>query len=252
MDNETYGLRDAMQTIAETSPRRFYATRHSPCPYLPGRQERKVFTELTGPDADATHDLLAENGFRRSQGIAYRPLCEDCNACIAVRVRALEFDTRRWMKRVLSRNDDLEMTCAPARATAEQYDLFTAYLQARHAEGGMADTTLDEYTDMVEDTEVTTELVEFRTPDGTLAAACLIDILADSLSLIYSYFAPERERLSTGSAIILRLIERAADEGKSYVYLGYWVEDSQTMAYKTRFTPIEALGADGWELLDVE
>lgn len=250
MESESYGLRDAMRTIAETSPRRFYATRHSPCPYLPGRLERKVFTELGGPDADSLHDLLAVNGFRRSQGIAYRPLCDGCTACVAVRVRAWEFKPRRWMRRTLARNDDLEMTRTPSRATVEQFELFTAYLNARHAEGGMADTTFDEYSAMVEDTEVTTEVIEFRDADGALAAACLIDILADGLSLIYSFFAPERESASTGSAIILRLIQRAAEEGKQFVYLGYWIEESRTMAYKSRFSPIEALGPDGWQLLD--
>jgi len=251
MDGEADGLRDAIRTIAEASPRRFYATRPSPCPYLPGRFERKVFTELGGPEADDLHDLLAENGFRRSQGIAYRPLCEDCSACTAVRVRVAEMKFRRWMKRVLARNDDLVMTRAPSRATSEQFKLFTTYLAARHADGGMADTNFEEYCAMVEDTEVTTEVIEFRDADGVLAAACLIDILADGLSLIYSFFAPERERLSTGSAIILRLIQRAMDEDKAHVYLGYWIEDSPAMAYKARFSPIEALGPDGWELLKI-
>jgi arginine-tRNA-protein transferase len=250
MESKTFGLREAMRTIAESSPQRFYATRHSPCPYLPGRLERKVFTEIGGPDADSLNDLLAENGFRRSQGIAYRPLCDGCSACVAVRVRAQELNLRRWMRRVLSRNDDLVMTRHPSRATLEQYELFSAYLAARHADGGMADTTFDEYRAMVEDTVVTTEVVEFRDAGGALAAACLIDVMADGLSLIYSYFAPHREPLSTGSAIILRLIQRAADDGKPHVYLGYWIENSRTMSYKARFTPIEALGAKGWKLLE--
>jgi arginine-tRNA-protein transferase len=250
MDTEAYGLREAMQTIAETSPRRFYATRQAPCPYLPGRQERKVFTELGGPDADELHDVLAVNGFRRSQGICYRPLCDGCSACVAVRVRAPELKPSRWMKRVLSRNADLVMTRNPSQATVEQFDLFSIYLNARHADGGMADMTFDEYRSMVEDTEVTTEVIEFRNAGGELAAACLIDVLADGLSLIYSFFDPGRERLSTGSDIILRLIHRAASEGKGYVYLGYWIENSRTMAYKIRFSPIEMLGPDGWQLLD--
>ena len=250
MDGEAYGLREAMRTIAETSPRRFFTTRPSPCPYLPGRDERKVFTELGGGGADELHDLLAANGFRRSQGIAYRPYCETCSACTAVRVRVAEVKFRRWMKRVLSRNDDLVMTRTLCRATTEQFDLFSTYLAARHADGGMADMNFEEYCALVEDTAVSTEVIEFRDADGVLAAACLIDLLSDGLSLIYSFFAPERERLSTGSAIILRLIQRAMDEGSAHVYLGYWIEDSPTMAYKARFSPIEALGPDGWQLLE--
>ncbi len=249
MDSEKHGLDDAMRAIAEAAPRRFYATRPSPCPYLPGRLERKVFTELTGSDADGLHDLLAVNGFRRNQGIAYRPFCESCSACVAVRVRVADFQPKKWMRRVMARNADLEMAVRPPVATPEQYELFAQYLEARHFDGGMADMSFDEYRTMIEETSVTTEVIEFRDATAELAAACLVDILGDGLSLIYSFFTPKHPKASYGSAVILKLIERAQAEEREHVYLGYWIAESQTMAYKARFEPIEALGQNGWQTL---
>jgi leucyl-tRNA---protein transferase len=249
MDSDKQNLAEAMRAIEETAPQRFYATRPSPCPYLKGRMERKVFTELGGPDADGLHHLLANNGFRRSQNIAYRPFCEDCSACLAVRVVLDDFRPKRWMRRVLNRNADLHMTRCRPRASQEQFELFNRYLTSRHAQGGMADMNFDEYQAMVEDTAVTTEVIEFRNTAGELAAGCLVDVMNDGMSLIYSFFAPERERLSTGSAIILSLINECQANGSEHVYLGYWIEDSKTMAYKSRFEPVEALTRDGWALL---
>ena len=177
-----------MRAITETAPQRFFATRPTPCPYLDDRMERKVFTELTGSNADELHHVLANNGFRRSQNIAYRPFCENCSSCVAIRVILGEFRLKRWMRRVMNRNSDLLMSRCPPRVTQEQYNLFNRYLAERHATGGMADMTFDEYQSMVEDSAVTTEVVEFRNSHGELVAACLVDVMDDGLSLIYSFF----------------------------------------------------------------
>ena len=250
MDSDKLDLANAMRAIAETAPQRFYATQPSPCPYLSDQMERKVFTELTGPQADSLHQVLANNGFRRSQNIAYRPFCENCSACVAVRVVLEEFKLKRWMRRVLNKNADLQIThCAP-RVTDEQYELFNRYLKDRHATGGMADMSIEEYRAMIEDTAVTTKVVEFRNPEGVLEAACLVDVMEDGLSLIYSFFNPARAALSTGSAIILRLIEESRASGSEFVYLGYWISESQAMSYKARYQPIQGLTKDGWALLE--
>src|SRR5579883_1213584 len=82
----------------------FYLTAPSPCPYLPGQEERKVFTHLVGERAGELNNLLTHGGFRRSQSIAYRPACERCRACVSVRVIANEFCPTRNMRRVLDRN----------------------------------------------------------------------------------------------------------------------------------------------------
>ena len=143
-------------------PPQFYLTAPAPCPYMPGRHERKVFTHLIGRRAAGINDTLTQSGFRRSQTIAYRPACESCRACVSVRVLVEEFRPSRNLRRVGGANADLIGASAAPKPTAEQYSLFRAYLDARHAEGGMADMSVLDYAMMVEDSHVETRLVEYR------------------------------------------------------------------------------------------
>jgi Putative arginyl-tRNA:protein arginylyltransferase len=220
---------------------------------LPGRTERKVFTELKGPHADSLNDALGRIGFRRSQTVAYRPSCLECNACVSVRVVADEFTPSGTQKRTLKAHSDLIVTVCRPWSTNEQFDLLRKYLSARHPEGGM--TTMDDtdFADMVEHTPVTSYVVEYReasadgvTP-GRLVGACLTDKQCDGLSMIYSFYDPEHERQGLGNFIILDHIRRSAEMGLAYVYLGYWVEGSARMQYKVRYRPMEKLGRSGWE-----
>lgn len=229
-------------------------TSPAPCPYLPGRSERKVFTELKGPHADSLNDALGRIGFRRSQTVAYRPSCLDCNACVSVRVVAAEFTPSGTQKRVLKRNGDLIATVCRPWSTSEQFELLQRYLGVRHPEGGM--TSMDEvdFADMVEHTPVTSYIIEYREPSqdgvtpGRLVGACLTDRQCDGLSMIYSFYDPRHERRAgLGNYIILDHIHRATELGLPYVYLGYWVEGSPRMQYKIRYRPMERLGRSGWE-----
>ncbi len=227
-------------------PQFFYTTAPLPCPYLPGRTERKVVTEITGPDAEMLHDRLSRAGFRRSHNIAYAPVCPGCNACVPIRIPVADFSVDRSLRRVLKANADLTGTDMPARATAEQYQLFQRYQTARHSDGDMATMSFYDYRAMVEDTSIETFMVEFRDAEGALAGACLTDRLGDGLSAVYSYFKPELERRSVGTYTILWLIERARTMGLAHVYLGYWVQESRKMAYKIRFQPNEILVGGKW------
>jgi arginyl-tRNA--protein-N-Asp/Glu arginylyltransferase len=238
---------------------RFFVTSPAPCPYLPGRSERKVFTELKGAHSDALNDALGRIGFRRSQTVAYRPSCLDCSACVSVRVVAEEFAASTTQKRNLKRNDDLVATMCRPWSTAEQFELLQRYLGMRHPGGGMA--TMDEvdYADMVEHTPVTTYVIEYREPSpdgsvpGRLVGACLTDRQADGLSMIYSFYEPDHPtRSGLGNYIILDHIRRARAMELPYVYLGYWVEGSARMQYKVRYRPMERLGRSGWERMSTQ
>ncbi|WP_293882335.1 arginyltransferase [Sphingomonas sp.] len=237
---------------------RFFVTTPSACPYLPGRIERKVFTELTGPAAGELNDALGRIGFRRSQGVAYRPSCLDCSACVSVRVLAKEFAPSATQKRLMKRNADLEVSVCRPWSTEEQFELLRNYLSARHPEGGMADMDDLDYADMVELSPVDSYVVEYREPSaagrpGRLVGACLIDRQGDGLSLIYSFFdATATGRSGLGTFIILDHIQRAAAADLPHVYLGYWVAGSKRMEYKVRFRPMERLGPTGWRRLDDE
>jgi arginine-tRNA-protein transferase len=231
----------------------FYLTAPSPCPYLAGKEERKVFTHLVGERAPELNNLLTHGGFRRSQSIAYRPACENCRACVSVRVAAADFKPTRNMRRILRRNEDMVAEMRVAVPTSEQYSVFRAYLDDRHHDGGMADMSVLDYAMMVEDTHVETRIVEYRRrgPDsglasGDLLAVALTDVLGDGLSMVYSFFEPSEGGRSLGTLMILDHIARARRMGLDYVYLGYWVRGSRKMDYKSRFLPQERLGPDGW------
>ena len=230
-------------------------TAPSACPYLPGQQERKVFTHVVGKRAPELNDLLTHGGFRRSQTIAYRPSCENCRACVSVRVLVREFLPSRNMRRVLQDNADLAAQPVPPRATSEQYSLFRDYLDARHASGGMADMSVLDYAMMVEDSHIRTNLIEYRLKSGpragVLVGVALTDVLGDGLSMVYSFYDPAQQPRSFTTFLFLDHIERARDSGLPYVYLGYWVDGSRKMAYKARFMPQERLGSTGWDRVDV-
>jgi arginine-tRNA-protein transferase len=238
----------------------FYLTSPSACPYLPGKEERKVFTHIVGRRGRELNEILTQGGFRRSQTIAYRPACDTCRACVSVRVLVDEFEPSGNLRRVLRSNADLIGNEIPNRPTSEQYALFRRYVDARHADGGMADMTVLDYSMMVEDSHVDTLLIEYRRRgidsgitgrgEGDLIATSLTDVMSDGLSMVYSFYDPDQQDRSLGTFMILDHIRRAKTMGLPYLYLGYWVEGSKKMGYKARFTPQERLGAHGWVRVD--
>ena len=245
----------------QTSPTpQFYLTAPAPCPYLEGELERKVFTHLVGPRATEMNDLLTQGGFRRSQNIAYRPACETCRSCVSVRILAQEFVPSRSFRRVAAANSDVVATVFPAQPSTEQFALFRTYLDHRHPSGGMSDMLALDYAIMVEDTHVQTRVIEYRLrapgdglkaqPKGELIAVALSDLMCDGLSMVYSFFNPAMPKRSLGTMMVLDHIDRAKALGLPHVYLGYWVEGSNKMGYKTRFQPQEHLMSQGWQRYD--
>jgi arginyl-tRNA--protein-N-Asp/Glu arginylyltransferase len=231
----------------------FYVTAPQPCPYLPGKVERKLFTALQGDGACHLNDVLSHQGFRRSQNVLYRPSCAGCSACLSARIVTEDFQPSRGQRRVLRRNGALERAARSPWATDAQYALFRRYLDARHATGGMADMDMSEFAAMIEESPVRSRVIEYYRPTSRgrqLAAVCLTDFLSDGVSMVYSFFDPDLERESLGSFIILDHIAVAREAGLPYVYLGYWVPGSAKMDYKARFKPLEIFAEGRWSLLD--
>jgi arginine-tRNA-protein transferase len=227
----------------------FYRSGPMPCPYLPDRVERKLFTRLPGPDMMAHNSQLSRAGFRRSHDIVYRPVCPGCRACVPVRIDALNFDWSRSMRRIRVRNQDLTLIERPAQATVEHFALFTRYQRSRHGDSEMARMGPADYAAMIEEGGIGARLFTLDTDDGQVLGAILADLLDDGYSAVYSFFDPAAADRSLGTELVLRLVRRAAGQALPFVYLGYWIGGSRKMAYKTRFRPLEALGPDGWEVM---
>jgi leucyl-tRNA---protein transferase len=231
----------------------FYVTAPQPCPYLDGRLERKLFTALQGDHAQRLNDTLSKQGFRRSQNVLYRPSCAECSACLSARIKVADFVPSRTHRKLLRRNADLVRNASSPWATEDQFALFRRYLDARHADGGMADMDIFEFAAMIEETPVKSRVIEYQhaavTPHTTLAAVCLTDVFDDGLSLVYSFYDPDLSERSLGTHIILDHIAIARDAGLPFVYLGYWVPGSRKMGYKAAFTGLEIYKAGQWQPL---
>ncbi|MEL6375990.1 MAG: arginyltransferase [Pseudomonadota bacterium] len=225
----------------------FYVTAPQPCPYLDGRQERKLFTALQGDGAQRLNDSLSKQGFRRSQNVLYRPACADCAACLSARINVETFKASRSQRRTKNRNANLSRRASSPWATEEQYDLFREYLETRHATGGMADMDSFEFAAMIEETPIRTRVVEYNDADtGDLVAVCLTDVFDDGVSMVYSFYQPGQPRASLGTYIILDHIEIAREANLPFVYLGYWVPGSEKMGYKAAFSGLEVYTNGNW------
>jgi leucyl-tRNA---protein transferase len=239
-----------MRHSPPSSARFFFTTAPLPCPYFADRIERRVVTELLGHDANTLHDVLTHAGYRRSHGIAYVPACPECDACVAVRIPVDEFRASKSQRRIFNRNDGLSAEILEAQATEEQFVLFSTYQSSRHAGGDMEKMTSDDYRALVEETNVNTRVVEFRDDDHNLIACCLIDVLSDGLSALYSFYDPEIDpRRSLGAYMILWLVEQVKILDLDYVYLGFWIEGCGKMSYKASYRPLEGYTAAGWQPL---
>ena len=233
-----------------SSKLRFYLTETQPCPYIEGRIERKLFAPLVGPFAGAVNDTLSANGFRRSQNVAYRPQCPGCNACVATRIAVAQHEPSRRDRRILKRNALLERAIKPALATDIHYALFRKYVCGRHADGGMAEMDALDFASMTEDSTVRTQIIEYwgRDEEGSehLRAACISDVMADGLSMVYSFFDPDFSSDSLGRFMVLDHVRLVKALGLPHLYLGYWIAESRKMSYKVDFSGVEVLRGGEW------
>src|SRR6266478_5278390 len=242
--------RDARSVSAAAGPgapfRQFFATSPVACPYIVGRAERKLIVEVRGSGASLFYDDLSRAGFRRSHRFAYRPACRGCSSCVPVRIAVDRFSHTRSTRRIRNSNRDISGRLIAARATPEQFGLFSAYQRLRHSDSDMASMNYGDYRGMVEDTPVRTAIAEFRDGRGQLVAASLIDLLDDGVSAVYSFYDPMQPKRGLGTWSVLWLVEQCQGQGQPFVYLGYWIADSPKMAYKARFAALERLAAGGW------
>jgi len=226
----------------------FYLTAHYDCSYLPGRRARsQVATPTHMIDAHA-YSALIRAGFRRSGQFTYRPHCEQCHACVPVRVEVDRFTPNRTQRRCLKRNRHLSARFLPLDFKDEHYQLYRSYLGSRHAGGGMDRDGPDQYTQFLLSSNVDSVMVEFR--DGeTLVMVAVVDQIEDGISAVYTFFDPARDRDSLGVYGVLWQIELAKRLELPYLYLGYWIGESPKMAYKQQYPPLEGLIDGRWQLM---
>ncbi|MDG9667365.1 arginyltransferase [Hahella sp. CR1] len=223
----------------------FYATPEHPCSYLDDRLATTMFVD---PKADINVDLytrLSQLGFRRSGNHYYKPRCNGCNACIAVRIPTDEFNRTRSQERTWKRNSDLTVRLRSAQFEQEHFALYQRYISARHQDGDMYPPTLDQYESFLLEARSETLFIEFRL-DNKLLAIAVTDRTTDGLSAIYTFFDPNEDKRALGVYAILWQLQFAREQRLPYLYLGYWIRGCRKMSYKTNYRPIQVLVRDSW------
>jgi len=240
-----------MQRLLSELPQ-FFITAPQECPYLENRKERKLFVTLDSLNSVLLNNTLSKQGFRRSQNVLYRPACTDCNACLSARIVINNFKVSKSQKRLQKKNVIIKRIIVRPFAKKDHYALFQQYVQARHKAGGMSDMSFSEFSSMVEDSKVSTKLIEYRDANSILLGVCLTDVLDDGVSMVYSFFDPRLKTNSLGTYMILDHINYANELNLKYVYLGYWVQGSNKMQYKASFSGLEVFISQAWKTLTKE
>ncbi len=234
-------------TQQNTTPLEFYVTPDHDCPYLDGQQSKTLFlTPELQPD-ERIYDWLIDKGFRRSGDHIYRPHCDECQACISVRVPAIQFSPNKQQRRCFKKGKRFTIKVHPATFDQQHYQLFERYINIRHADGDMYPTSEKQYKDFILCDWMNTQFLDFIEPTtGQLIACCVFDQLDSGLSAIYTFFDPDFAKFSPGRLAVLTLIEKAQNLNLSYVYLGYWIKACQKMSYKGEYRPNECFIQERW------
>ncbi len=227
---------------------KFFATAPHPCSYLDGQEATTLFVEPNTPLSGEQTVQLAESGFRRSGRYIYRPHCSQCSACISVRVPIASFQPKRRQIRTRKQNQDVTFNARSPILDEDHYELYRRYIEIRHADGDMYPPSPAQYESFLASNHAHAFFLEARIGQQLIAVTLFDEIPGNGLSAIYTFFDPDPafDSRSLGRLMILQLIEIARGLELTYLYLGYWIRDSQKMAYKTEYRPIEMLINSRW------
>jgi arginyl-tRNA--protein-N-Asp/Glu arginylyltransferase len=221
-----------------------YQTHEYPCSYLPNQHAQSLTVSPPEAISADNYSQLINLGFRRSGSHVYRPNCAQCNACTSIRVIAEQFEPNRSQRRTFKKWQDLTTSVCELEFKPEHFELYQSYQQSRHSGGTMAQDDQSAYHKFLLESRVDSFLVEFRDATKQLLMVSLIDHVNEGLSAVYTFYDTNATGLGTYG--ILWQITVAQQLNLPYIYLGYWVDGSAKMAYKTNFSASQILRDGAW------
>lgn len=227
-------------------PLRLFSTPPHECSYQPDQTATNAVIDPDIPLSLELYSQLINHGFRRSGSHLFAPHCSSCNACESTRVSTTHFKPNRSQRRCWRNNQDLDIHIVPGRYTDEYFELYQRYLDHRHPDGGMNDTSAEKFVDFFLSAWSKTLFIEFRDA-GRLVSIAVVDELRQGFSAVYTFFDPEEQQRGLGTLVPLWLIEHAREQQKPWVYLGFWIEQCEKMRYKTNFKPVQLLRNGVWQ-----
>lgn len=218
------------------------------CNYLPDRASRLEFIDISDDQFMSTplFSQFSRLGFRRSGTHLYRPVCYHCQQCIATRIPVADFVPNRTQRKTYNKIKDIDIIITDCQdANETHFNLYAQYICSRHSDGDMYPPSLYSFQQFLQYSFTDSFFMEFWQNDRLIMVA-VCDRLDDGISAVYTFFDPQMHRLSLGTFAILSQIEYVKNLGLKYLYLGFWVADSDKMKYKTNFFPIELLINQTW------
>lgn len=226
----------------------FYVTTPYKCGYLPNKMAQSLIASPQHLIDAKVYSGLMTQGFRRSGKFAYRPYCENCSACIAVRLVLDIFTPTRSQKRAFKQHGDLTAQIMPLHYSREHFALYDDYQSLRHADDTTAEAedNAAQYHQFLCQSNVESLMIVFRDVNEQVKIVSVVDIVQDGVSAVYTFYDARQTKASFGTFAIMWLAEWAKSLNLNYLYLGYWIQDSQKMAYKQAFNPQERLINGEW------
>jgi arginine-tRNA-protein transferase len=210
-----------------------------PCPYLPGQHARmplRLPVERIAPDG---FDALLAEGDRRFGPMLYRTQCPSCRACEPIRVPVSRFEPSRSQRRVLRKNDGtIDVRVVRPELTPRHVELFNRHKNERGLSLGEDATDAESYRFHLIETCVDTREIQYLL--GTkLVAVSILDLGRTSASSVYHFFDPDHGERALGVYSVLKEIEWCAAQRIEWYYLGLYVRECRSLAYKAQYRPHE-------------
>ena len=208
------------------------------CSYLEDKEQTMHYKIIENCSIKENQELI-ERGFRRFGKMYFRPICEGCDECKSIKIDVENYTFSKSAKRIMKKAKDIQVYIQQPSLSKEHLEVFDKYHRYMHHKKGWEYTQTSAehyYSSFVNGYEdFGYEVLYFF--ENRLIGVDLIDILEDGISSIYFYYDPDFSSYSLGKLSLYNQIKYAKNSSKAWIYLGYYVKECPSLAYKAEYKP---------------